>query len=71
MILEEEFRSHLQNHSTPEGLTIEIDNVRAESRSHYNFIWLRKCDENEIEPDLVNYYPMEISIYEDVEMSRL
>lgn len=71
MILEEEFRSHLQNHSTPEGLTIEIDNVSAESRGHYNFIWFRKCDGNEIEPDLIKYYPMEIRFYEAVEMSRL
>lgn len=71
MTLSSEFQYHLHKYQTLEGLVVCIDGVNAESRGHCQAVWFRKDQEEEVQPDLLKYYPLEIRVHEAVEMSRL
>nr|ACE75416.1 hypothetical protein GIP_L8_0300 [Glyptapanteles indiensis] len=71
LILVEEFRQHLQKYQTKEGLVVTIDDVTAMSQAHCNSVWFRKLNGDEVEPDLVKYYPMKIQVHESVMTSRV
>nr|CCQ19211.1 conserved hypothetical protein [Cotesia sesamiae Kitale bracovirus] len=65
-ILVEEFRSHLRTYETVEGLVVNIVNSTARSQAHFCSVWFRKLDDDDVEPDLMKYYPMKILFYGEV-----
>nr|ACE75244.1 hypothetical protein GFP_L2_0180 [Glyptapanteles flavicoxis] len=70
LILVQEFRQHLQKYQTKEGRVVDIDDVTAKSQAHYNFVWFQIMNREEVEPDLMEYYPMKIQVHVSVMTSR-
>lgn len=71
LLLVEELRSHLQAHKTTEGLVVSIDDIEARSQHHYNSVWFRKLNGDEVEPDLMSYYTLEIQFFKVAQTSSV